>query len=57
MSNIKKETEMLDKIANMYYKTEGDMKKMWKKKWYQGVKNVARRYESMLPVGHKDRLK
>ncbi len=25
MSTIKKETEMLDKIANMYYKTEGDM--------------------------------
>jgi hypothetical protein len=48
---------MLDKIANMYYKTEGDMKRMWKKKWYQGVKNVARRYESMLPTGHKDRLK
>ena len=25
MSTIKKETEMLDKIANMYYKTDGDM--------------------------------
>lgn len=47
---------MLDKIANMYYKTDGDMKKMWKKKWYQGVKNVARRYEQMYPKFKEDRL-
>tara|TARA_R100000995_G_scaffold1584_2_gene1045 strand:- start:65 stop:211 length:147 start_codon:yes stop_codon:yes gene_type:complete len=31
----------LDNIANMYNKTEGDMKKMWKEKWYKLVKNVA----------------
>ena len=58
MNTMKKETEMLDKIANAYYKAESkEMKAMWKEKWYQGVKNVARRYESMLPIGHKDRLK
>ena len=58
MNTMKKETAMLDKIANAYYKAESkEMKAMWKEKWYQGVKNVARRYESMLPVGHKDRLK
>ena len=58
MNTMKKETAMLDKIANAYYKAESkEMKAMWKEKWYQGVKNVARRYESMLPIGHKDRLK
>ena len=45
MSTIKEEQEMLDKIANAYYKAESkEIKEMWKEKWYQGVKNVARRY-------------
>jgi len=55
---MKKETAMLDKIANAYHKAESkEMKAMWKEKWYQGVKNVARRYESMLKTGQKERLK
>ena len=57
MSTMKKETEMLDKIANAYYKAESkEMKAMWKEKWYQGVKNVARRYEQMYPKFKEDRL-
>jgi hypothetical protein len=44
MSTINKDQEMLDKIASLYYKTSGDMRKMWEKKWYEGVKNVARRH-------------
>ena len=44
MSTIKKETEMLDKIANMYYKTEGDMKRMWKKKISQLSEDVLEKY-------------
>tara|TARA_S200002703_G_scaffold151549_1_gene151104 strand:+ start:46 stop:213 length:168 start_codon:yes stop_codon:yes gene_type:complete len=54
---MKQETEMLDKIANAYYKAESkEMKAMWKEKWYQGVKNVARRYEQMYPKFEEDRL-
>jgi hypothetical protein len=57
MNTMKKETEMLDKIANAYYKAESkEMKAMWKEKWYQGVKNVARRYEQMYPKFKEDRL-
>ena len=56
MSTIEEEMKRLDNIANMYNKTEGDMKKMWKEKWYQGVKNVARRYEQMYPKFKEDRL-
>ena len=57
MNTMKKETAMLDKIANAYYKAEiKEMKAMWKEKWYQGVKNVARRYEQMYPKFKEDRL-
>ena len=57
MNTMKKETAMLDKIANAYYKAKSkEMKAMWKEKWYQGVKNVARRYEQMYPKFKEDRL-
>ena len=57
MNTMKKETAMLDKIANAYYKAESkEMKAMWKEKWYQGVKNVAMRYEQSYPKITYDRL-
>ena len=57
MSTINKDQEMLDKIASLYYKTSGDMRKMWEKKWYEGVKNVARKHSEMNPEKRKeDRL-
>jgi hypothetical protein len=57
MSIIKQEQAMLDKIANAYNKAENkEMKEMWKKKWYQGVKNVAKRYQEMYPKITYDRL-
>ena len=55
--SLEKELDHLNKIAIAYNKTEGDIKAMWKKKWYQLTKDIARRYESMLPLTHKDRLK
>ena len=57
MSTIEEEMKRLDNIANMYNKTEGDMKKMWKEKWYKLVKNVARRHNEMYPkIREEDRL-
>ena len=57
MSTIEEEMKRLDNIANMYNKTEGDMKKMWKEKWYKLVKNVARRHQEMYPkIREEDRL-
>ena len=57
MSTINKDIKQLDNIANSYNKTEGDMKKMWKEKWYKLVKNVARRHQEMYPkIREEDRL-
>ena len=45
MSTIKEDQRRLDNIANMYYKTSGDMKEMWRKKWYDLVKIVGRKLD------------
>ena len=57
MSTINKDIKQLDNIAIAYNKTEGDMKKMWKEKWYKLVKNMARRHQEMYPkIREEDRL-
>ena len=43
MSTIKEDQRRLDNIANMYNKTSGDMKEMWKKKWYELIKVIGRK--------------
>ena len=45
MSIIKQDQRRLDNIANMYNKTSGDMKEMWKKKWYELVKVIGRKLD------------
>ena len=45
MNTIKEDQRRLDNIANMYYKTSGDMKEMWKKKWYELVKVIGRKLD------------
>ena len=45
MNTIEQEMQRLNKIANLYNKTEGEMKEMWKQKWHDLVKNVARRMD------------
>ena len=45
MSTIKEDQRRLDNIANMYHKTSGDMKEMWRKKWYDLVKVVGRKLD------------
>ena len=45
MSIIKQDQRRLDNIANMYYKTSGDMKEMWRKKWYELVKIIGRKLD------------
>ena len=45
MSTIKEDQRRLDNIANTYNKTSGEMKEMWKKKWYELVKQIGRRLE------------
>jgi|TARA_R110000796_G_scaffold24039_1_gene68749 hypothetical protein len=47
----------LDKIANVYHKCGNkEMKEMWKEKWHELVRNVARRHREMYPKFKEDRL-
>ena len=45
MSIIKQDQRRLDNIANMYHKTSGEMKEMWRKKWYELVKIIGRKLD------------
>jgi len=45
MSTIKEDQRRLDNIANMYNKTSGDMKEMWRKKWYELIKIIGRKLD------------
>ena len=41
MSTIREDQRRLDNIARMYHKTSGDMKEIWRKKWYALVKKIG----------------
>ena len=45
MSIIKQDHKRLNNIARMYYKTSGDMREMWRKKWYELVKIIGRKLD------------
>ena len=45
MSIIAQEQRRLDNIYTMYSKTDGEMKKMWGRKWYELVKIIGRRLD------------
>ena len=46
MSTIKEDQRRLDNIANTYNKTKGEMKEMWKKKWYELIKEIGRKLDN-----------
>ena len=43
MNTIKKDQRRLDNIANMYWKTSGEMREMWGRKWYELIKIMGRK--------------
>ena len=43
MSILRQDMRRLDNIAKMYHKTSGDMKEIWKQKWYELVKVIGRK--------------
>jgi len=45
MSIIDIEMRRLDNIARMYHKTGGEMREMWRKKWYELVKIIGRKLD------------
>jgi tetrahydromethanopterin S-methyltransferase subunit G len=47
MSIIDIEMRRLDNINKAYQNTSGEVKEMWRKKWYELVKHIGRKiYES-----------
>ena len=43
MSIIKEDQRRLDNIAKAYWNTSGEMREMWKKKWYELIKIIGRK--------------
>ena len=41
MSIFRQDMRRLNNIARMYHKTGGDMKEMWRKKWYELAKHIG----------------
>jgi uncharacterized protein YaaR (DUF327 family) len=47
MRILKEDMRRLDNIARMYHKTSGDMREMWKKKWYELVKVIGGKLDAI----------
>tara|TARA_R100001440_G_scaffold3893_1_gene9199 strand:- start:110 stop:292 length:183 start_codon:yes stop_codon:yes gene_type:complete len=45
MSTIKQDQKRLDNIANAYWKTSGEMREMWGRKWYELIKVIGRKLD------------
>ncbi len=45
MSTIKQDQKRLDNIANAYWKTSGEMREMWGRKWYELIKIISKKIE------------
>ena len=51
INTIEQDLRRLNNIANMYNKTGGEMREMWKQKWQELVKNVAGRLDESKTTG------
>ena len=45
MNIIEQDQSRLDNIANMYWKTSGEIRKMWGRKWYELIKIIGRKLD------------
>ena len=45
MNIIEQDQKRLDNIANMYWKTSGEIRKMWGRKWYELIKIIGRKLD------------
>ena len=45
MSIIKQDLRRLDNIAKAYWSTAGEIREMWKKKWYELIKHIWRKLD------------
>ena len=47
MSTIKEDQKRLDNIAKAYWSTSGEMREMWKIKWYELIKQIGRKLDEI----------
>ena len=47
MSTIKEDQRRLDNIADMYWKTSGEMREMWGHKWYELIKKIGGKLDAI----------
>jgi hypothetical protein len=45
MSIIKQDLRRLDNIAKAHWETSGEMREMWKRKWYELIKHIGRKLD------------
>ena len=41
MSTIRQDQRRLDNIAKAYWNTSGEIREMWRKKWYELAKHIG----------------
>ena len=49
MSILNQEMKRLDNISKAYWKTSGEVREMWGKKWYALIKIIAGRMKDETP--------
>jgi len=47
MSIIKQDQRRLDNIAKAYWKTSGEVREMWGRKWYELIKQIGRKIDEV----------
>ena len=45
MNTIKVDQKRLDNIAKAYWKTSGEVREMWGRKWYELIKQIGRKID------------
>ena len=45
MSIIKQDLRRLDNIAKAHWNTSGEVREMWKRKWYELIKQIGRKLD------------
>ena len=45
MSTLNQDMKRLDNISKTYWKTSGEVREMWGKKWYELVKIIGRKLD------------
>ncbi len=47
MSTIKQDQKRLDNIAKAYWSTSGEIREMWKIKWYELIKQIGGKLDAI----------